>query len=1055
MIRLRLSLTLAALLGAAVAAAGADIVDVHANRARIWRDVGPADLEGLNRAKALARQQELATRGKVLEDLTRAMAGQDLAPPVNSGTPPHIGNASGVLTDIDQTYKTKTELEAAKRWFRERGYTVVDKLPNGLPLEDAFTVKELDYSGFTARKPRYRLGSAAEIRFERANATFGEATATVGGQEWVQGVKAEAKIGELTDARAKLAEKLERGEVPRARFEAEAARIDRRVQRYERFMEQLRLSDQGGYHADMVKKASHHMDPAHWCPPAAGFRCWEEPRQAAKAAQRVLANIPESLRTPEQQQRLAWLKKIAKGDEFLPVEARANAEASARLRDAVRQSFKEGFEFASSADARATGQLLDELTAARQAGDPERVAAALRKLDRQRAAASRIAATLEAVRQEHGGAELLHELITGEALERTVDAAGEVRYRVAERFRRPDGSIGTRYKLLTPEQVAKTGGEVIKRNIVRQWVGPGSGSATPETPRFASFQHEPRLLDPELKGLKSMGKLGWTIVGATSIMSAHEATEQSAADGRPVLSWTDIKNGTLTKDKIKGWAFTTAVGTALTIGELTFVRPAARAGEQAAQAQMQRGDPRLPGAWGVAEDTIKGTVHGIGLLVCQVTLICPASEALKGVYDSAYQEEEARARAEGRAPSRLAAMQVFVDRMTGQAWARERGREIGEWSTAWLEAMRSEWTAGQMSEQLADWLRAGGLERLLARLQTLREITNVARDLWESAADAITRAVFAAEDLGPARERLRALASPQAACEAILRAVAPNGTPSAEPAAAWQRYLDERQLVLQDLLGSAYELYGHASLAAAATGDTLLGADVLRQQEQLRGVMLASLDRLRLSLPDDAQLASLRVEVESMKDPIPAGTAQETRKAALEYVEDADRAIDEVVALVKAGAECPGLGGGSQVVAAPEPPAPATPGLSGIAQSIVVLFDASGSMSTGDRIGQAKRSTVSVLRQVTAGTEVALIVFYDCNRIVVEQAFTTDPAAIEAVLPRIRPSGSTPLARATQFARQYIADHASGRTARLVLLTDGQETCGGNPGEAARGAVGR
>jgi hypothetical protein len=1053
MIRARLALALALLLAHAAGAAAADVVDVHADRVRIWSGVAPTNLEGLDRAKALARQQELATRGKVLEDLTRAMAGQNLAPPVNSGTPPHIGNASGVLTDIDQTYKTQAELEAAKRWFRERGYTVVDKLPNGLPLEDAFTVKELDYSGFTARKPRYRLGSAPEIRFERASAAFGEATATVGGQEWVQGVKAEAKIGELTDARRTLAEKLQRGEVPQAQFEAEAARIDRRVKRYEAFMENLRLSDQGGYHADMLKKASHHMDPAHWCPPAAGFRCWEEPRQAAKAAQRILANIPEPVRTPEQRERLAWLKKIARGDEFLPVEAQANAQANARLREAIRQSFKEGFEFASGTDARYTGQLLDELKAARQAGDPERVAAALRKFDKQRTAASRIAATLEAVRQEHGGAELLHELISGEQLERTVNTAGEVRYRAVERFRRPDGTMGTRYKLLTPDQVAKTGREVIKRNIVRQWVGPGSGAAIPETPRFASFQHEPGLLDPELKGLKSMGKLGWLVVGATSVMSAHEATEQSAGQGRQVLSWTDIKNGNLTKEKIEGWAFTTALGTALAVGELTFVRSGARAGEQAAQAQRERGDPLLPGNWGIAEDTIKGTAHGIGLLVCQVTLVCPAGEALKGVYDSAYQEEEARAKAEGREPSRLAAMQLFVDKVNGQAWARERGKEIGEWSLAWLEAKRSEWTAGQMSREIADWMKAGGLERLLARLHTLREITNVARDLWEAAADAVTKAVFAAEDLEPARDRVRALASPQAVCEAILRARGAGGAavPASERAAAWQRYLDERQLALQDLLGAAYELYGHASLAAATTEDTLLGADVLRQQEQLRGVMAQSLNRLQLSLPDDVQLAALQVEVQGMKEPIPIGNVPGTRKAALEYVQAADRAIAEVIALVKAGAECPGLGADTAVVSAPGPATPAPPPAIGVAQSIVILFDASGSMSTSDRIGQAKRSTVSVLRQVTAGIEVALIVFYDCNRIVVEQAFTTEPSRIEAILPRIRPSGSTPLAKATQVAKQYIADHASGQTARLVLLTDGQETCGGNPVEAARG----
>jgi hypothetical protein len=1033
----------------AAAAAGADLVDVHAARERIWAGVAPADLDGLNRAKEIARRQEVAGRGKVLEELTEAMARDGLVPPVHSGTPPHLGNASGVLTDIDQTYKTKAELEAAKKWFRDRGYTVHDVLHNGVPLEDAFTVQELDYSGFTAKKPRYRSGTTAEIRFERANAAFGEATATVGGQEWVQGVKAEAKVSELTEARRVLAERLQRGEVTQVQFEAQARNLDRRITRYQQFMDKLSLSDQGGYYADMVKKASHHMDPAHFCPPSAGFRCWEEPRQAAKAAQRILTNIPENLRTAEQQERLAWLKKIAKGEEFLPVEAGANAQANARLQDAIRQSFKEGFEFAGGADAQHTRRLLGELQAAREAGDAERVAAAMRGLDKQRTAASRIAATLEAVRQEPGGAELLHEFITGERLERTVSTTGELRYRVVERFTRADGTIGTRYRLLTPDQVARTGSDVIKKNIVRQWVGPEGSGGLPTAPRFASFQKEPWLFDPELKGLKSMGKLGWGLIGVTSVMNAHEATERSGQEGRQVLSWTDIKNGNLTVEKIKGWAYTTAVGTALTIGDLSLVRLGAHAGEQSAQAQG--GDPLLPGNLGVLEDTVKGTLHGIGLFVCQVTLICPAGEALKGVYDSAWKDEEARAKAEGREPSRLLAMQGFVDKITLKEWSQKRGQEIADWSLAWIEAKRSEWQAGQMSQDLADWLQAGGLEQLLARMQTLREVTNVAKSLWETAADAVTRAVFAAEELEAARARLQGLPTPASACEAILRA-AGAGPPPADAAAAWQRYLDHRRLVLQDMLGAAFELYGHAATAEVTTNDALLGADVLRQQEQLRGIMHVSLSRLQLSLPDDAQLETLQGEVQGMKDPVPSGNIPETHKAAAEYLQAADRAMQEVVDLIKAGAECPGLGGTTQVVAVPEPatPTPPAPGGSAIAQSIVILFDASGSMSTNKRIDQAKRSTVSVLRQVTPDTEVALIVFYDCNKIVVEQGFTTDPSRIEAVLPRIRPSGSTPLARATTFAKKHIADHASGRTARLVVLTDGQETCGGNPLEAAR-----
>ena len=298
-------------------------------RMALWVQQKPASLEGLQKAKALAREQENATRGKVLERLNKAMAKSDLAPPVHSGTPPGIGDASGVLTDIDQTYKTKQEMEAAKKWFRQQGYTVQETVTitervNGklvsrvVQLEDAFVVDQLDYSGFTAKKPNYRAGSKEAKIFQLANSHFSEATATVGGQEWVQGVKASAKIDELGAEIQALNKKLGDSNLTaeaRAAAEKSLKNATRRQGRYQRFLSNLKLTDEGGYMADMAKKASHHLDPRHWCPPSAGFKCWEEPRQAAKAAARILDNMPASQLSAEQQARLKWLKGISKGKE--------------------------------------------------------------------------------------------------------------------------------------------------------------------------------------------------------------------------------------------------------------------------------------------------------------------------------------------------------------------------------------------------------------------------------------------------------------------------------------------------------------------------------------------------------------------------------------------------------------------------------------------------------------------------------------------------------------------------------------------------------------------
>jgi Mg-chelatase subunit ChlD len=121
-----------------------------------------------------------------------------------------------------------------------------------------------------------------------------------------------------------------------------------------------------------------------------------------------------------------------------------------------------------------------------------------------------------------------------------------------------------------------------------------------------------------------------------------------------------------------------------------------------------------------------------------------------------------------------------------------------------------------------------------------------------------------------------------------------------------------------------------------------------------------------------------------------------------------------------------------------------------VERSLVILLDASGSMRDNNKMVKAKASAEKVLRRLPADTEVALIVFYDCGRIRVEQAFTLDPADVIRILPGIQPSGGTPLAAATKFAKDYMKANASGKQLDLIILSDGQETCGGDPVKAAR-----
>jgi|LDZT01.1.fsa_nt_gi lysozyme len=118
---------------------------------------------------------------------------------------------------------------------------------------------------------------------------------------------------------------------------------------------------------------------------------------------------------------------------------------------------------------------------------------------------------------------------------------------------------------------------------------------------------------------------------------------------------------------------------------------------------------------------------------------------------------------------------------------------------------------------------------------------------------------------------------------------------------------------------------------------------------------------------------------------------------------------------------------------------------SSINTSIILLFDASSSMADEDKIDNAKEAAKNSIVTLGPKDEVALIVFYDCSRIIVEQPFTTDWSALAAMIDTIRPTGGTPLYAAKDFAQAYMDENARGEVRRIILLTDGIETCGGGP----------
>ena len=159
---------------------------------------------------------------------------------------------------------------------------------------------------------------------------------------------------------------------------------------------------------------------------------------------------------------------------------------------------------------------------------------------------------------------------------------------------------------------------------------------------------------------------------------------------------------------------------------------------------------------------------------------------------------------------------------------------------------------------------------------------------------------------------------------------------------------------------------------------------------------------------------------------------------------DASRATAIVLVAIAA------LGGGAHGA---EKPSPCT-------EDAMIVFDASGSMSGNgwgygsetagmvSRIDKVRASLAKILPSVTRHRRVGLItygpgVWNQCNvhLDLAPEANSTD--RIMAAINALVPAGKTPLTAAVEQAAEVLAFRS--KPALIVLLTDGEETCGGSP----------
>lgn len=114
-------------------------------------------------------------------------------------------------------------------------------------------------------------------------------------------------------------------------------------------------------------------------------------------------------------------------------------------------------------------------------------------------------------------------------------------------------------------------------------------------------------------------------------------------------------------------------------------------------------------------------------------------------------------------------------------------------------------------------------------------------------------------------------------------------------------------------------------------------------------------------------------------------------------------------------------------------------------RSLVIVFDDSGSMSENNRIDHAKSAAIKAVQSMGENDETALITFGDCSSGgILKSKFTRDKEALINTIKSLTANNATPLADAIRKGGNYLRSNAGRTDMSLIVLSDGEEACGGN-----------
>lgn len=120
---------------------------------------------------------------------------------------------------------------------------------------------------------------------------------------------------------------------------------------------------------------------------------------------------------------------------------------------------------------------------------------------------------------------------------------------------------------------------------------------------------------------------------------------------------------------------------------------------------------------------------------------------------------------------------------------------------------------------------------------------------------------------------------------------------------------------------------------------------------------------------------------------------------------------------------------------------------------VVVVVDGSGSMDEsfaggGSRISQARRSVANMIQGLPPGIDVGLVDFRGCDNVRRDKFYSdSERGQLIGEVNNLSPWGGTPLARSIERAGNIVSGDVESV---IVIVSDGEESCGGDPCAAAR-----